>query len=62
LILVTFALVDAFTKDPEAILVCEKEKGSTVLRRLDSKQLEPWLKTYRLGALWTSGEIGGTRW
>jgi len=56
------ALVDAFTQDPEAILVCEKEKGATVLRRLDMKQLEPWLKTYRLGALWTSGEIGGTRW
>jgi predicted ATPase len=56
------ALVDAFTQDPEAILVCEKDKGATVLRRLDSKQLAPWLKTYRLGSLWTSGEIGGTRW
>ncbi len=32
------ALVDAFTQDPEAILVCEKEKGATVLRRLDMKK------------------------
>jgi predicted ATPase len=56
------ALVDAFTDDPEAVLVCEKSAGSTHLRRLDTQHLRPWLEKYSLGSLWTSGEIGGTRW
>lgn len=56
------ALVDAFTIDPESILVCEKTEGCSMVRRLDAQQLKPWLKAYSLGALWTSGEIGGTRW
>ena len=56
------ALVDAFTDDPEAILVCEKCNGCSIVRRLDARELKPWLEQYRLGALWTSGEIGGTRW
>lgn len=56
------ALVDAFTDDPEAILVCEKSNGCSSLCRLDAEQLKPWLEKYRLGSLWTSGEIGGTRW
>ena len=55
-------LVDAMTDDPESVLVCEKDEGGTVLRRLDAEQLRPWLEKYRLGQLWTSGEIGGTRW
>jgi predicted ATPase len=56
------ALVDAFTDEPDAILVCEKTDGCTTMRRLDAQQLKPWLEKYRLGALWTSGEIGGVRW
>ena len=56
------ALVDAFTSDPEAVLVCEKNQGCTSLQRLDAHKLKPWLEKYRLGALWTSGEIGGNRW
>ena len=55
-------LVDALTDTPEAIVVCEKFDGATQLRRLDNKELEPWLERYRLGELWTSGEIGGNRW
>ncbi len=55
-------LVDALTDTPEAIVVCEKFDGATQLRRLDNKELEPWLDRYRLGELWTSGEIGGNRW
>lgn len=55
-------LVDAFTDDPESILVCEKEDGCSSVRRLDAQHLKPWLEKYRLGALWTSGEIGGARW
>jgi predicted ATPase len=55
-------LVDALTETPEAVVVCEKIGGQTELRRLDPNQLEAWLKTYRLGELWTRGELGGTRW
>ena len=55
-------LVDALTDTPEAVIVCEKSDGATQLRRLDKEELEPWLKKYRLGELWTSGEIGGNRW
>ncbi|MCY4385239.1 MAG: AAA family ATPase [Nitrospinae bacterium] len=55
-------LVDALTDTPEAIVVCEKSDGATQLHRLDKTELEPWLERYRLGELWTSGEIGGNRW
>lgn len=55
-------LVDALTDVPESIVVCEKPETTTQLCRLDKGQLEPWLKKYRLGDLWTSGEIGGNRW
>lgn len=56
------ALVDAFTDDPETILVCEKVEGCTQVRRLDAEQLRPWLTRYSLGDLWSKGEIGGSRW
>jgi predicted ATPase len=55
-------LVDAMTERPGAILVCEKHAGQTVMRRLDAKSLAIWLEKYRLGELWTRGELGGTRW
>lgn len=55
-------LVDAMTDTPEAVLVCEKHDGSTKFRRLSAEDLKPWLERYRLGELWTRGEIGGTRW
>jgi predicted ATPase len=55
-------LVDAMTDRPEAVLVCEKHAGQTVMRRLDEKSLALWLEKYRLGELWTRGELGGTRW
>jgi predicted ATPase len=56
------ALIDAFSDDPEAVCVCEKVEGSTVIRRLDKDRLNVWLKDYSLGHLWASGEIGGNRW
>jgi predicted ATPase len=56
------ALVDELTDVPEAVIVCEKEAGSTVLKRLERKQLSAWLKSYTLGHLWRKGEIGGNRW
>ena len=55
-------LVDAMTDRPEAVLVAEKDDNGTVLRRLDADSLKPWLEKYRLGELWTRGDIGGTRW
>ena len=55
-------LVDALTERPESIVVCEKHDGKTEMRRLDKADLAKWLEDYRLGDLWTSGELGGNRW
>jgi predicted ATPase len=55
-------LVDAMTDQPESVLVAEKTDIGTTLTRLDAEKLRPWLEKYRLGQLWTRGEIGGTRW
>jgi predicted ATPase len=55
-------LVDEFTDDPEAVVVCEKSSGQTTMKRLNSNELAEWLKKYRLGELWTKGELGGVRW
>lgn len=55
-------LVDAMTDCPEVVLVAEKTKRGTTLTRLDATRLKPWLEKYRLGQLWTRGDIGGTRW
>lgn len=55
-------LVDALTDVPGSVIVCEKQDGSTTLCRLSAEELQPWLEKYRLGELWTSGEIGGNRW
>lgn len=55
-------LVDALTKTPEAVVVCEKHEGGTQMVRLDTAGLQEWLKKYTLGELWRKGEIGGNRW
>lgn len=55
-------LVDAMTDTPEVVLICEKHEGATTLHRLSQSDVEVWLDRYRLGELWTRGEIGGTRW
>jgi predicted ATPase len=55
-------LVDAMTETPEVVVVCAKDKGQTQMDRLDATELVDWLRSYRLGQLWTKGEIGGTRW
>ena len=54
-------LVDAFRERPEYIVVCEKQDGATTLRRLEPEALKEWLKSYSLGELWNSGQIGGRR-
>ncbi|MFN0304952.1 MAG: AAA family ATPase [Burkholderiales bacterium] len=55
-------LVDAMTDQPNAILVAEKLDTGTILRRLETEKLKPWLEKYRLGELWTRGDVGGMRW
>ena len=55
-------IVNALTEFPEAVVVCEKIRGATTMQRLRSEELAGWLEKYRLGELWMSGEIGGTRW
>jgi len=55
-------LVDALTNDWWSIVVCEKHDGQTVMRRLDEEKMADWLENYRLGELWSSGEIGGNPW
>jgi len=55
-------LVDELTETPEAVIVCEKEGGSTTLKRLKDEELSDWLREYTLGELWHKGQIGGTRW
>jgi predicted ATPase len=55
-------LVDALTEHPDSVVVCEKQEAKTTMERLDPSELAPWLERYRLGQLWTKGEIGGVRW
>ena len=56
------AIVDALTDTPESVVVCEKKAGQSMLQRLNKSDLAHWLDQYRLGDLWTSGELGGNRW
>lgn len=55
-------LVDALTQQPDSVVICEKADGTTSLTRLDDRNLGEWLERYRLGELWTQGQLGGTRW
>ena len=55
-------LVDKLTDVPESVVICEKQDGQTLLRRLNSGDLKHWLSRYSLGELWTKGELGGNRW
>ena len=55
-------LVDGLTKIPEAVVVFEKQNGSTKMSRRSGAELNTWLKDYGLGQLWRRGEIGGNRW
>ena len=57
------ALVDAMSEQPESVVIVEKYEGRTIMRRLRvDAELKEWLKKYRLGQLWTKGELGGVRW
>ena len=55
-------LIDALTDWPESVVIVEKHAGQTSMQRLDAEKLRAWLEKYRLGQLWTRGDLGGTRW
>ncbi|MCC7491413.1 MAG: AAA family ATPase [Fimbriimonadaceae bacterium] len=55
-------IVDALTETPEAVVVASRHEDGTVFERLGREGLAGWLDQYRLGGLWLSGELGGTRW
>jgi len=55
-------LVNCMHDQPENVLVAEKDDNGTRLKRLKADELKPWLEKYRLGELWMSGDLGGTRW
>lgn len=50
-------LLDHF--EPQDVLIAEREKNGTKLRRLEAEPLESWLETYSLGQLWEKNELGG---
>lgn len=52
-------LVSALSEVPESIIVCERDDNGTQLRRLEPEKLKEWLERYKLGELWSMGEIGG---
>lgn len=56
------AFVDALTDTPEALMVCERHNGSTVIERVDPERFAVWLQDHSLGELWRGGYIGGNRW
>jgi len=56
------ASMEQLSETPDSVIVCEREGGSTNLRRLSRQGLSSWLKRYTLGQLWRTGEIGGNRW
>ena len=55
-------ILDALSDTPESVVVFENRNGATQMKRLDADNLSSWLEDYRLGQLWTSGQIGGMRW
>ncbi len=50
-------LVNEF--DSDNIVVVERNKSETVLKRLDTENLKSWLDDYSLGELWEKNVIGG---
>ncbi|MEL7493404.1 MAG: AAA family ATPase [Cyanobacteria bacterium J06554_11] len=55
-------LVSELSEIPEAVMVCERGLDGTQLKRLEPDRMRTWLENYRLGELWSMGELGGVRW
>lgn len=52
------ALVDFF--EPQDIVVVDRNKGESILKRLDKADFNLWLEDYSLGELWRKNIIEGT--
>ena len=50
-------LLNAFTELSPVVTLCNWEDGQTQLYTLDAERLNKWLARYRLGHLFTSGEL-----
>ncbi|MGB2987352.1 MAG: AAA family ATPase, partial [Phycisphaerae bacterium] len=44
---------------PSHVVIVEKTGGRTVAERLKEDEFEDWLTRFRLGELWTAGQLGG---
>jgi len=55
-------LVSELSEIPESVMVCERGLDGTQLKRLEPGRMSTWLENYRLGELWSMGELGGVRW
>lgn len=49
--------LDAFTDCSPTVTLCHWEAGQTQLHMLDGERLQTWLDQYRLGNLFTSGDL-----
>lgn len=56
------SLVDELSEIPNSVIVCEKNEGTTVMRRVDKTEIKGYLERYTLGQLWRTGKLGGNRW
>lgn len=52
-------LVDCFTSNPEAVLVCEKRDGQTYIEPANAPGFKQILERKSLGRIWSEGHIGG---
>jgi predicted ATPase len=50
-------LVDYF--EPENIIIAFRDKGASIFKRLNTKELEHWMDEYSLGDLWRKNIISG---
>lgn len=55
-------LIAELTDIPEAVLIFDKQKSSTIINRLNKEELSDWLVDYRLGHLWCKGDLGSDEW
>ena len=51
-------LVDEFSPQQLVVVEWEKQRGSSVLKRLDSESLQAWMERYSLSDLWEKNVIG----
>ena len=55
-------LLTALQDDFDALFAFDAGTDGSVVRRFSQDEYEEWHQDHNLGALWTSGELGGNRW